>query len=363
LVKVLIPTKPDDAHAIFVKLALEIKGHEGVIWYTSDFPEQQTHSFSIINNHLNWNSLGADFKIDNDCFDVVWLRRPRKPLIPNSIHPDDIENAVHENNMFFQTFWQVIAPDALWINPVNNAKIVSCKLLQLKIASEVGLKTPETLVSNDPLKIKEFIQVFNKDRVIYKTLYPLFWLNEKEMRLTYTKEVTLDDLPLDSTLQSTPGIFQRKILKSYELRLTFFGDYVVPVKIHSQVHPKGILDWRHVPTHELVVEKIELPTVIYNSCRKFMKHFGIVFGAFDFIVTPENEYYFLEINEQGQFLWIEDIDPTIKMLDIFTDYLINRNQSYIWKESSNSVSIARFYEKMNVLKENAIKVHKNPGIY
>jgi glutathione synthase/RimK-type ligase-like ATP-grasp enzyme len=29
------------------------------------------------------------------------------------------------------------------------------------------------------------------------------------------------------------------------------------------------------------------------------------FGCFDFIVTPEGEYVFLECNPNGQWLWIE----------------------------------------------------------
>ena len=32
---------------------------------------------------------------------------------------------------------------------------------------------------------------------------------------------------------------------------------------------------------------------------------GLNFGAFDFIVTPDNKYIFLECNPNGQWLWIE----------------------------------------------------------
>ena len=36
-----------------------------------------------------------------------------------------------------------------------------------------------------------------------------------------------------------------------------------------------------------------------------MRKMGLVFCALDFIVTQDDEYVFLEVNEQGQFLWIE----------------------------------------------------------
>ena len=32
---------------------------------------------------------------------------------------------------------------------------------------------------------------------------------------------------------------------------------------------------------------------------------GLLYGAFDLIVTPEGEHVFLELNPNGQYLWIE----------------------------------------------------------
>ncbi len=36
-----------------------------------------------------------------------------------------------------------------------------------------------------------------------------------------------------------------------------------------------------------------------------MNYFNIEFGAFDFIVTKSNVWVFLEINPNGQWLWLE----------------------------------------------------------
>ncbi len=38
-----------------------------------------------------------------------------------------------------------------------------------------------------------------------------------------------------------------------------------------------------------------------------MKILNLTYGALDFIVTNDNQWYFLEINPMGQFLWIEDL--------------------------------------------------------
>ncbi len=38
-----------------------------------------------------------------------------------------------------------------------------------------------------------------------------------------------------------------------------------------------------------------------------MKDMRLRFGAFDFIVTEDDEYYFLECNPNGQWLWQDEL--------------------------------------------------------
>ena len=53
-----------------------------------------------------------------------------------------------------------------------------------------------------------------------------------------------------------------------------------------------------------------------------MASLGLKFGCFDFIVTPDGEYVFLEVNEAGQFLWIEGHCPELKMLSEFCHFIL-----------------------------------------
>lgn len=359
MVNVLIPTQSDDTHAIYTQLALNKKGHRAALWYTGDFPVQQTQSFELVNNNLEWMAEGKNFSIADDQFDIVWHRRPQKPTLADSIHPDDRSNAEKELIQFYQTWWHVIAPNANWINPASNAKRASSKLLQLQVAMQLGFNTPHTLISNNPAQIKQFISQYQHHETIYKTLCPMFWLKKNEVRLTYTKEISLDNLPSDDILQAVPGIFQKKVNKAYELRVTYFGDFAIAVKLKSQEHPKGIMDWRYVPTKELIIEPYNLPAAIHQRCLALMKQLGLVFGCFDFIVTPDNEYYFLEINEQGQFLWIEDANPDIKMLDIFSDFLINNSSHFSWRESRSSIALQDFRIEVESILQDARKNHIN----
>ncbi|MES2217896.1 MAG: hypothetical protein V4501_05760 [Pseudomonadota bacterium] len=359
---ILIPTKPDDQHALFVKLALEKKGHQAILWYTADFPELQTHSFEFQKENISWRAQGTDFEVQEDLkFDVVWWRRPRRPVIPNYVHPEDMENATYENMELYKAFWHIVAPDAFWVNPIWGAKKSSCKLLQLKIAKSLDFNIPATLVSNNPTDIKKFISKNAASNTIFKPLFPVAWFGKNEIRLTYTKEINLNMLPNDKYLQTTAGIFQKKIDKAFELRVNIFGNTCIAAKLSSQQHPQGIEDWRKIPTNELLIDTFKLPDDIFRKCKLLMQEFGIVFGCFDFIVTPEGEYYFLEINEQGQFLWIEDVNPNIKILDAFTDFLISGSANFRWKRNSQSVSLKNYFQEMLHAKEQAIKSHQAPA--
>lgn len=360
---ILIATRPDDADSIYVKLALEKMGHNVTLWYTSDIPLLQAHTFRLNDGDLKWSSTGLDFKIDEaDSIDVVWYRRPAKPKLDDLVHPDDLKNARNENLTFFKALWQSIAPKAFWINPPSSFERVNCKLTQLKIASKLGFKLPETIFSNDPDRIREFINSYPAGGVIYKPIYPTVWIAENEMRLTYTNVVEIDDLPSNKTLRLTPGIYQRRITKAYELRVTCMGHTAVASKLLSQEHESGIEDWRSVPPRQLRMEPYELPDEIANKCFALMLKLGVVFGCFDFIVTPEGEYIFLEINEQGQFLWQEEHHSNIKLLDPFVKFIDSRNPNFVWKCSEKSVTIPEFRESMILIQKRAMETHVNPGL-
>ncbi len=131
MLNILIPTRPNDTQALYVHEAIKQKGHHSVLWYTADFPAQQTHSFELLDEGITWHSTGVDFEIKNTLFDVVWFRRPMKPTLADFVHPEDIKNAEKECNMLFQSFWEIIAPGATWVNPPVAAKAANSKLLQI----------------------------------------------------------------------------------------------------------------------------------------------------------------------------------------------------------------------------------------
>ena len=113
------------------------------------------------------------------------------------------------------------------------------------------------------------------------------------------------------------------------------GREYLAAKIDSQNAEKSRNDWRGTPTSGLSISRIELPAKVVEASIGFMDALGVVTGSFDFAVTEDDEYVFFEINEQGQFLWMEEQCPDMPCLQMFVDFLLSRNVDFQWKGMTN----------------------------
>jgi hypothetical protein len=341
MTRVLIATYPDDIHATVVAEALTARGHEAVLWQGADFPTRQQASISIGDeSEIYWEVSGPQISMTSKAtFDVIWYRRPIvEPVLPEEMHPGDRVVAQRECSIFSRSLWQLIAPDAFWVNPLGSRQRSTAKPVQLREALRVGLTVPPTLCSNDPDRIRTFLDHY-KGNVIYKPFYPAQWLMEDGSALMFTTSVGPDDLPDDDVLRLTPGIFQKCIAKDYELRLTYMGDHLVAAKLLSQKIPNARLDWK-LAFAELPVLPVEIPAAIDRACRNLLQRLGIVFGCLDMIVTPDGEHVFLEVNEMGQFLWVEELNPELRLLDPFCEFLAQGRTDFAWQRSRDNFRFA-----------------------
>lgn len=322
MANILIVTEPGDFHAAVVKLALEECGHTVTRWFPADFPTKQNNSVSIDLNGTKWRCRGPGITIEPGNFDTVWLRRPRSPVHPE-YHPADRAIAERENQHFYLGLMESAANTARWVNPYRGRTLANNKFLQLREAVAVGLQIPPTLFTNDAAEALRFVQLHGS--AIFKTLIPMSWQEDGGLKLANTAVVTPTDLHDTEVVRNSCGVYQKKIAKRFEVRATFFGTNCLSIKIFSQQHHRGDVDWRVIPGSELPVQAHELPAVVVQKCLALMRRLQISFGCFDFIVTPDNEYVFLEVNEQGQFLWVEQRCPEVPMLAAMVHFLSGRS--------------------------------------
>jgi hypothetical protein len=335
--RILIPTMVGDTHARAVCCAASARGYDVVRWFTADQPTRQLSTFLLTNDgRMSWALEGSELSLHDDSFDVVWLRRPMLPLLPPTLHPHDVHTASVENLSMQRSILYSLADGAAWINPYEAHLRARNKLVQLRAAGPAGLTIPATLMSNDPARVRTFITANLPRRTIYKPFQFARWESDDgAVAVVETTIIDQDSLPSPDLMRLTPGIFQPYIEKAFEVRATFFGAHVIALKLHSQKSECSKVDWRASANRGLEVETCTLPEEVYQACRRLMRALGLVFGAFDFVVTPTGEYVFLEVNEAGQFLWKEHLCPQTRVLDVFLDFLANPSYDFSWEPSSS----------------------------
>jgi len=193
-------------------------------------------------------------------------------------------------------------PVERWLNPRASDLRARNKPSQLAVAQQVGLRVPRTLISNDPDAVAEFLGAGGGEH-IYK---PLSWYARPPDTFVFTSVVTAADVASDpDAVTVAPGIFQERIPKAFELRVTIVADRVFAAKVDSQRHQEAQLDWRRWQT-EIAYSPCQLPPDVTARLMALHHTFGLVYGAYDLIVTPDGEHVFLEVNPVGQWLWIEE---------------------------------------------------------
>ncbi len=318
--EILVLSEPRDFHAFAVAEALARWGIEPVLWFGTDFPTRQRASIWAGDADCRLEIRGPGIEIGDRPFGLVWNRRPTLPVLAEDLHPADRESADRDCQHFVWSLWHLVAPDAVWVNPLSPIHSAVLKPLQLRLAREVGLEIPPSLCSNDPQRIREFLRA-HAGNAIYKSFYQGSWQTEEGVAAVFTRGITEEDLPEDDMVHASPGIFQARVPKAHELRVTFLGDLPIAARISSQAPAQTAVDWRRSPS-STTFAPAELPADVVGKCRLLKAKLGLVYAALDLIVTPDGRYVFLEANPTGQFLFVERRCPEIRMLDAFCRFLL-----------------------------------------
>lgn len=115
----------------------------------------------------------------------------------------------------------------------------------------------------------------------------------------YTSPVTADEIT--GQVAHTTHLFQQRIPKRFEVRLTMVDDQLFGVRIDSHT-AAARHDWR--ADHDNITwTAIDVPAAVAAAVHRLMTSYGLVFGALDFIVDPDDRWWFLEINPNGQWAW------------------------------------------------------------
>ena len=94
-------------------------------------------------------------------------------------------------------------------------------------------------------------------------------------------------------------------------------------------------------------------------CIAMLRKLGLLMGCFDFVVTPENDIVFLEVNEGGQFLWLESASGA-PILDAFSDFLIRPRVGFRWKPPQDPIRVEHVQAAATQAMAQAAEAHLAP---
>ena len=294
---IVVISYPEDPHAARV-MGLLAEGQHDVLPLTlSDLPGRATLSI----DYADPATPSLEYRVDGRSVDLgaarsVWWRRPQVPD-PSSVTDHDARMfTANEWNEALQGLWQLMG--APWMNPPAHDEVAGRKAYQLRVAAEVGLRTPRTLITSDPDRARAFVEAQGIGRTIFKTFSATHavW---RETRLVRQGEVESLD-----AVRVAPVIFQELIPAEADLRITVVGDRIFAAAIDARGTDYEV-DFR-MSLGQARTAPAELPAAVADRLRALMDRLGLVYGAIDMRRTPDGDYVFLEVNTAGEFLFVEE---------------------------------------------------------
>lgn len=298
---ILVLTNKEDLTVDYVIDALLSRGENFLRINTEDLPNKVTFTDFIepSGNHTTVKINDDQIKLSD--ISSVYFRRPGIPEADEREIDDDYRDYINQEwNEILTTFYTLI--DATWINHPYQLIRAENKPHQLRLAKSVGFTIPGTLISNCYDDLIDFYRDYGQ--FVIKSFHSSLLIDGTEQEVAFTNRIKdVDNIDPDS-LHLAPVICQEFIEKDFDLRVTVVGDNTFSTLIDSQEIPEARVDWR-AGEEALNHEEYSLPNELARKCASLVNKLGLKFGAIDLAVKDGN-YYFLEINPNGQWAWLEE---------------------------------------------------------
>jgi ATP-grasp ribosomal peptide maturase len=267
---------------------------------TAWFPAELTLDARLVGENWTGSLKTRHRAVDLERVRAVWYRRPTAFSVPSGLSAPDREHVLGEAR--FGLGGVLATLPAFWMNHPGREGDAAYKPRQLAVAARCGLAVPRTLITNDPRAVTAFADSLAGPLVV-KMLGANVRIDEGAMQVAHTHLMTDTDLADLDGVRATAHMFQGWVDKAHEARVVVVGERQFAIGIHAGTDAARI-DWR-ADYDALSYTVLSPPAAVADALRRFMDAFGLTYGAFDFVVTPQRRWVFLECNPGGQYGWLE----------------------------------------------------------
>ncbi len=322
---ILILSNPDDSHVGPLAAKLRDRGADFKVFDHAQLPSSADASLAYSPTAIpGYTTLRVNGEtIDLNQVKAIWYRRPTPP-VPHAKITDmaSCEYVEEECENFLQNAWNSL--DCCWVPAVPTViQRAGFKALQLKLAATLGFEIPPTLITNNPSDFLEFYQHHNGN-IVSKLPGSSFKRCVGHTFSRCTEIVSKRDVGYSQTVRYCPVIFQAYVPKRFELRITVVGRKVFAAEIHSQQTNRTRHDWRRYDHYHTPYLPHDLPPEVGQRCVQLVEKLHLCYGTIDMVFTPDERYVFLEINANGQYLWIENATG-LPISDALIELLMRRS--------------------------------------
>lgn len=235
--------------------------------------------------------------VDLGTVEAIWYRRAMQPSVVTVLTPG--ERSFIAGELRHLATGLILNPSVRWVNPIDHVSVAEHKLYQLRVAQEIGFRIPKTLVSNNPLRLREFVGG-NPGATICKPIFHGLLVDGSQRYSIYTRGISAEMID-DESVGLCPAFLQEQIPKKSDVRATFIGPKCFVAEVTSSA---SFVDWRD-PEAGATFSISQLDLKHEAMCQQMLSRLGLVYGAFDFVMTPDGELVFLEVNPTGEWAWLE----------------------------------------------------------
>ncbi|MET9438092.1 hypothetical protein [Streptomyces sp. NPDC006551] len=299
----------DDLHARVVQHTAFCRGYRDFhIAECDQISGRQSLSWSSHGDAPNAILTAEGFSVPLSDVSLVWWRRTmaRQQAWDNAV--DDHQRRL-VNTESRGAFGGIFAASyqGQWISLPEATSRAADKIFQLTVAREAGFRVPRTIVSQSRADVIEFAR--RVGRVIVK---PMVGVPGPLMFTEYVDDPAT--IPEESFI-ACPAMYQEYIPGRRHVRLNCFG-----AEMYAALIETDNLDSRtdlNVP-----ISRWAVPEDVARQVAAVLRKLNLRMGIIDIKLTPQGEPVWLEVNPQGQFLFLQPLldEP---LADYFLDFLLS----------------------------------------
>ena len=306
----------------FVNVIEWFKFHD-VNYHIIDLEKIELNNFEIsfVNEKLKINLKTEKLNFSFDEVSCFWYRsgkiRIQKLKISNVNFNLKVANSYFrlEQEMLIDFIYSEIQKKSIGFTsryPVN-------KLVQLKTACDVGLKIPDSIICSNKNNI---LNILDESSIITKAIQEnIFTVYKNSLFFQRVQRIKLNEIRNFSNT-----MFQNLIDKEVEIRTFYIENKFYSIGFCCNDENIDMRDSYQNQNHF----KLKLPVNNKKKINSLMIKLNLISGSIDLIYSKTGEYYFLEVNSEGQYDWLSKLGGYNLDCEI-ANYIINRESIQLLK--------------------------------